>query len=87
MKGITVTKIVKEINFGEVWGELKAQTCFQRQAFIRCLRLTLAFMRNGVLREKFNFCFSGLFASISKVCIWVGGLGAGLSLFEVLRLS
>ena len=87
MKGIRVTKTVKEINFGEVWGELKAKICFQRQSFIKCLRLTLTFMRNRALREKFNFCFSGFFASISGVCIWVGGLGAGLLLFEFLRLS
>ena len=31
MKDLRVNKIVKEIKFEGVWGELKAKNCFQRQ--------------------------------------------------------
>ena len=40
-------------------------------------------MWNSALREKFNFFFQEFFASIDKIFILVGGLGAGLSFFEV----
>ena len=58
MKGLRVTKIVKEIKFEGVWDELEAENYFQIQSFTNYLKLTLAFMRNRALREKFNFCFS-----------------------------
>ena len=57
MKGLKVTKIVKEIKFKGVWGELEAKYCFQRQSFANYLRLTLVFMKNRSLLEKLNFCF------------------------------
>ena len=44
MKGLRVTKIVKEIRFVGVWGELEAKKCFQRQSFTKYLRLTLVFV-------------------------------------------
>ena len=61
VEGLRVTKIVKEIKFQSVWGELKAKNCFQKQSFTKYLRLTLVFMWNRALREKFDFCFSRVF--------------------------
>ena len=39
------------------------------QSFTKYFRLTLVFMQNSALQEKFNFFFSGVFASINKICI------------------
>ena len=61
LKGLTVTKIVKQIKFEGVWGELEAKSCFQRQPFAKCLRQTLVFLWNSALREKFNFYFPAVF--------------------------
>ena len=47
MKGLRVTKIVKEIKFEAVWGEVESRKGFQRQSGTKYLRLTF----------KFNFCF------------------------------
>ena len=44
VKGLRVTKIVKEIKFEGVWGELEAKNWCQRQSFTKYLRLTLVFM-------------------------------------------
>ena len=44
VKGLRVTKAVKEITFEEVWGKLEAKKCFHRQPFIKYLRLTLVSM-------------------------------------------
>ena len=44
MKGVRVTKIVKEIKFEGVWGELESKKSFQRRSFTKYLRLTLVFM-------------------------------------------
>ena len=46
-----VTKIVKQIKFEGVWGELEARGCFQRQSFTEYLRQTLDFVWNCGLRE------------------------------------
>ena len=70
-KCLWVTKVVKEIKFEEIWGKLKY------------LRLTLVFTWNIALREKFNFCFEELFASIKKILISLGRLGTSLSNYEV----
>ena len=51
------------------------------QSFTKIFRLTLVFMQSGTLREKFNFCFSRVFVSISKFFNLAGRLGAGLLLF------
>ena len=70
MRGIRVTKIVKEINFEGVWGELESKKDSKRQPFIvkrqKDFRLTLVFMSNSALREKFNFYFPRVFASINR---------------------
>ena len=44
MEGFRVTKIVKEIKFEEVWGDLEAKNCFQIQSFTKYSRLTPVFM-------------------------------------------
>ena len=41
MKGLRVNKIVTEIKFEDVWGELEAKKYFKRQPFTKYLRLTL----------------------------------------------
>ena len=57
MKGLSVTKIVNEIKFEGVWGELEAKKLFQRQTFSKDLRQTLVCMRKREIRESFNFYF------------------------------
>ena len=52
-----VTKFVKEIKFEWVCSELGSKNCFQRQLLTKYLRLTLVFVRNSALPEKFSFCF------------------------------
>ena len=42
-KGHKVTKVVTEIKFERVWGELESKKAFQRQPVTKSLRLTLAF--------------------------------------------
>ena len=44
MKGLRVTKIVKEVKFNGVWGELESKKGFERQSFTKYLRFTLVFM-------------------------------------------
>ena len=50
-----VTKIVKEIKFEGVWRESESRRGFYRQSFTKYLTLTLVFMWNTPLREKFSF--------------------------------
>ena len=35
MKGITVTKTLKEIKFEGIWGEQEAKKCYQKQQFTK----------------------------------------------------
>ena len=44
VKGLRVIKIVMQIKFERVWGELAAKLCFQRQLLKKYLRQTLVFM-------------------------------------------
>ena len=57
MKGLRFTKIVKEIKFEGIWGELESRNGFHLQSFTKYLRPTLVFMGNSALREKFKFLF------------------------------
>ena len=61
MKGLRGAKIVKEIKFEGIWGELESKKGFQRQSVTKYLRITLAFMLNGALLERFNCYYLGLF--------------------------
>ena len=44
MKGLRIAKIVNKIKLQEVWGELEAKNCLQRQSFTKYLIQTLVFM-------------------------------------------
>ena len=44
VKGLRVTKIVKQIKFEEDWGELQVRNCLLRQSFTKYLKQTLVFM-------------------------------------------
>ena len=50
------------------------------QSFTKYFRLTLVFLRNSALREKFNFYF---FDSINKIFILAGRLGTRLLFYGV----
>ena len=41
VKGLRVTKIVKQIKFEGAWGKLEAKYCFQRQSWPKYMRQTL----------------------------------------------
>ena len=75
MKGLRVTKIIKEIKFEGVYGKLESKRGFQRQSVARYLRLALVFVWDSALREKFNCYFLEDFASINLVFIFFGGAG------------
>ena len=79
MKGLRVTKLVKEIKFEEFWGELDSKKVLQSQSFTKYVRLNLVLMWNSAPREKINFCFSEFFASIKKFLILTGRLDTRLS--------
>ena len=51
IKGFRVTKIIKQVKFGGVWGKLEAKKCSQRQPFTKYLRETLVFIWNSALWE------------------------------------
>ena len=44
MKYLRVAKMIKEIKFEGVLGDLEVKTCFQRQSLTKFLSLTLLFM-------------------------------------------
>ena len=87
MKGVRVTKIVKENKFEGVWDELEAKNCFQRQSFTKDLSLTLVFMRNSALRSSLISAFKEFYANINKVFLLAGRLGTRQLFYKVLRLS
>ena len=70
MKGLRVTKIVQEIKFEEVSGELEAKACFHRLSFTKYSRLTLVSTWNSALRVKFNFCFTEFLLAFTKFSFW-----------------
>ena len=53
MKCLIVTKIVKEIKFEGVWGELESKKCLQRQTFIE-LSYEFKLIGRILLSEKFQ---------------------------------
>ena len=78
VKSLRITKIVKQIKFEGDCGELEAKYCFQRQSWPKHMRQTLVLVRNSTLREKFNFNFWIVFASIDKISILGRRLGTRL---------
>ena len=61
VKGLRVTKIVKQMNLQKVWDELGRKNCLQREPFTKYLRKALLFKWNSALRKNFNFAFSEVF--------------------------
>ena len=51
-------KIVKRTNFEGFWVKLESRKGFQRQLVAKYLKITLVFMCNSALRQKFNCYFS-----------------------------
>ena len=62
VKDVTVTQILKEVNFKRIWGNLESKTGFQRQQVTKYLRLTQVFTRNSALLEKFSLYFLRVFS-------------------------
>ena len=67
MKGLRVTKIVKEIKFEGVWGELESRRGFQTQSVSRYLGLTLVFSGEVAYSGGGLISDQGFFASVSKM--------------------
>ena len=57
MKGLGVTKKLKEGKFGVIQDKLKTKICFQNESLTKHFRQTLVFMGNSATGERFNFCF------------------------------
>ena len=74
-----VEKITENIN--------KLTTYMNLQSSTKYLQLTLVFMCNSALREEFNFCIPGFFASINKIYILARRLSTRPLFYEVFRLS
>ena len=83
MKGLRVTKIVKEIKFEGIWDNLESKKCFQSQSFTKYLRLTLFSSEIANYLKSLMSNFQELFASINKTFILAEGLGTRLSFYEV----
>ena len=75
------------MKFEVVWDKVGSRKVFQRQSVTKYLRLTLVFMKNSTLREKFNCFFPEYFASTGKIFLLPGGLESRLSFSEVWTLS
>ena len=78
---------MKQIKFEGAWGKLEAKYCFQRQSWPKYMRQTLVLVWNSALREKFNFNFWAVFATIGKIFIWKERLSTRLYFYENLRSS
>ena len=57
MKGLGVTKKLKEGKFGVIQDKLKTKICFQNESLTKHFRQTLVFMGNSATGERFNYCF------------------------------
>ena len=55
------SEIVVEAKFEGFWDKLGSRKILQRETVTKYLRLTLVFMKNNTLLEKFNCYFSGFF--------------------------
>ena len=82
MKSLIVTKIVKEINFEEVWDELESKKDFQRQSVTKYLRLTPFFKCNSEKGKNLISIFQEFFARNDKIFILGGGLHTRVSFYE-----
>ena len=71
MKSLIVTKIVKEINFEEVWDELESKKDFQRQSVTKYLRLTPFFKCNSEKGKSFISFSKSFLLGFAKILILV----------------
>ena len=62
VESVRPSKILVEVKFEGVWDKLGSRKILQRETVTKYLRLTLVFMKNNTLLEKFNCYFSGLFS-------------------------
>ena len=83
MKGLRVTKNVKEITFEEVWGEWESKKKFPETITHKILRLTLVFMWNSAQRKSLISIFQEFSSSINKTFILAWRLGTRLSFYVV----
>ena len=72
VKGLRVTKIVKEIKFEVVSGKLEAKKYLQRKSFTKYLKMSLVFIWNGAVQNKFNFklLFKSFSLAFTKFSFW-----------------
>ena len=60
-KNLEIPKIIKQIKFEVVWGELGAKNCFQRKSLTKYFKQTLASTRKSTLLEKLTSAFQEIF--------------------------
>ena len=72
VKGIGVTRIPKESKSEEIWVELEANICFQRQSFRKHFRLALVFMQITHYGESLIFIFNSFLLVLTKFSFWQG---------------
>ena len=76
MTGLKIIKILSEIKFEGALNELEAENCFQTQSITPYLKLTLVFLSNNGIREKFLpfnfilFCQEDLIVGYHFVNFW-----------------
>ena len=61
MKDLRVTKIVKEIKFKGVWGQVRSKKLFPETIIHKISETSSSFHGKNTIQEKFNFCFLRVF--------------------------
>ena len=68
MKGLRVTKIVRQIKFEGALNELETKNCLQRQSWAGCLRRALVFMWGGEPQGgEWSVLFCGSFLVLGSI--------------------
>ena len=83
VKGLRVTKVVKQIKFEWVWGRVRRKKLLPRKSFTKYMD----FMWNSALREKFNFYLQKISASANNIFISGGRLSTSPYFYDVLTFS
>ena len=68
MEGLRGTKIVKQIKFEGVWGELEGKYCFQRQSWPKYMRQTFSVSVKEHDTGKVQFQFLNSFLLVLTKC-------------------
>ena len=82
MKGLRVTKIVKETKFEVVWGKLEPKIIFPETKYSQNMFSCFHVKERTTVKVKFLF-FKSFFFSVNKIFILAGGLGTRLLFYEV----